>query len=212
MTDTAVTFINVFELPDEIDRDEFAAAWRSRVVEHMRTAPGFRDARLHRAVRPVTRFPLVNVSHWDSPEQAAASQDNPDWQRTLRDIPAGVRPNTGLYDIVHDFASPTDREWDGPGVTFMNVFEIDPAGVDEFAENWAERAKLMQAAPGFRDVLLHRARSTDTRFQLVNVAHWDSIEQWQAATQQPAMAASATAARAHATPNAAIYTVVVEVD
>lgn len=209
MTDSAVTFINAFELPDELDLDTFAESWRLR-AEHMRAAPGFRDARLHRAVRPGTRFPIVNVAHWDSPEHMATAQADPQWQQAMREIPAGVQANPGFYHIVHDFPALTERTLDGPGVTFMNVFEIDPAAVDDFAKTWAERAQFMQSAPGFRNVLLHRALSADTRFQLVNVAHWDSLELWQAATQQAPMQSATAAARTQATPNTGIYEVVTE--
>lgn len=208
---STVTFINAFELPGELDLDDFTQAWRAR-AEHMRAAPGFRDARMHRAVRPNTRFPIVNIAHWDAAEQVEAAQGNPAWRQLLQRLPAGAHANPGLYRIVHDFPALTERESEGPGVTFMNIFEIAPDAVDDFAESWAARARLMQSAPGFRNVLLHRALSPDTRFQLVNVAQWDSLELWQAATEQAPMQAATTAARAQATPNAAIYRVAFELN
>jgi hypothetical protein len=39
----------------------------------------------------------------------------------------------------------------------------------------------MAAAPGFWDTRLHQALSPQARFQLVNVAHWDSQADLQAA-------------------------------
>jgi hypothetical protein len=39
----------------------------------------------------------------------------------------------------------------------------------------------MSTHPGFRDTRLHRAPSPEGRFQLVNVAHWDSAESYAAA-------------------------------
>jgi heme-degrading monooxygenase HmoA len=62
---------------------------------------------------------------------------------------------------------------DGP-VTLINIFEVPAEQVDEFVERWYARARFMAAAPGFRDATLHRAVSPLSRFQLVNVAHWDS--------------------------------------
>jgi heme-degrading monooxygenase HmoA len=96
------------------------------------------------------------------------------------------------------------------GVTFINVFEIPADRIDEFIEQWRERAQHMRAAPGFRDVRLHRALLPDTRFQLVNVAHWDSVEACEAAGMKPAVVASVDEARKVAEANPALYEVVAE--
>ncbi|WP_280241340.1 antibiotic biosynthesis monooxygenase family protein [Nocardia abscessus] len=96
------------------------------------------------------------------------------------------------------------------GVTFINVFEIPAEQIDEFVENWRERARIMREAPGFRDVRLHRALLADTRFQLVNVAHWDSAEACEAAGAHPAVLASVDDARKTADANPALYEVVAE--
>ena len=42
----------------------------------------------------------------------------------------------------------------------------------------------MSRQPGFRSFRLHRALSPDSRFQLVNVAEWDSADALHAATAQ----------------------------
>lgn len=68
----------------------------------------------------------------------------------------------------------------GP-VTFINVFEIPADRVSGFLEGWAERARIMSTKQGFRDTRLHRALSPEGRFQLINVAHWDSVEAYAAA-------------------------------
>ena len=55
----------------------------------------------------------------------------------------------------------------------------------DFAERqWQERAEFLGRQPGFRSLRLHRALNRDSRFQLVNVAEWDSAEALQAATAQ----------------------------
>ncbi|MGH2881521.1 MAG: antibiotic biosynthesis monooxygenase family protein [Solirubrobacteraceae bacterium] len=71
--------------------------------------------------------------------------------------------------------SAADRKMreDGP-ITLINVFEVPAEQVDEFIDRWRDRAKIMATAPGFRDSRLHRAVSPQARFQLINVAHWDS--------------------------------------
>src|SRR2546423_7825321 len=81
-------------------------------------------------------------------------------------------------------------ESDAP-VTLINVFEIDATNVESFMEGWRERAEFMSTQPGFRSFRLHRALSPDSRFQLVNVAEWDSLEALRAATSDERFQASA---------------------
>jgi heme-degrading monooxygenase HmoA len=75
----------------------------------------------------------------------------------------------------------TQQENNSP-VTLINVFEVPTGHVDAFIARWRERAALMSTKPGFLDSRLHRALSSQTRFQLVNVAHWESREAYRAAT------------------------------
>ncbi|MGK8486955.1 antibiotic biosynthesis monooxygenase family protein [Nocardia asiatica] len=96
------------------------------------------------------------------------------------------------------------------GVTFINIFEISADQIDEFVEHWHERARIMRTAPGFRDVRLHRALLPDTRFQLVNVAHWDSVEACEAVGARAAVLASVDEARKTADANPAFYQVIAE--
>jgi heme-degrading monooxygenase HmoA len=78
-------------------------------------------------------------------------------------------------------------------VTFINVFEIDPKDIDEFLEGWRQRADFMRTQPGFRSFRLLRAQSPDSRFQLVNVAEWESAEAIATAQAQPEFRASVRA-------------------
>lgn len=70
-------------------------------------------------------------------------------------------------------------------VTLINVFEVPTEHVDEFIALWRERAALMTTKPGFLDSRLHRALSSQTRFQLVNVAHWESRQAMEVGTADP---------------------------
>ncbi len=96
------------------------------------------------------------------------------------------------------------------GVTFINVIEISAEHIDQFVEQWRERAALMRKARGFRDVRLHRALLPDMRFQLVNAAHWDSAEACEAAGTNAAVVASVETARKVAEANPGIHEVVAE--
>ena len=71
----------------------------------------------------------------------------------------------------------------GP-ITLINVFEIRHDDVEEFLLEWRERAEFLGRQPGFRSLRLHRAVNPDSRFQLVNVAEWDSAQALDAATAQ----------------------------
>lgn len=72
----------------------------------------------------------------------------------------------------------------GGAITLINVFELRPQDIEPFVRQWQERAKFMGRQPGFRSLRLHRALSPDARFQLVNVAEWESAEALRAATAQ----------------------------
>jgi heme-degrading monooxygenase HmoA len=77
----------------------------------------------------------------------------------------------------------------------INPFEV-PEGVDDdrFLEGWGRAADFMRSQPGFVESQLHRAVSPNPRFRFVNVAKWESPQDFQAAVRSPefqAMAASA---------------------
>jgi heme-degrading monooxygenase HmoA len=104
-------------------------------------------------------------------------------------------------------------EGGGP-VTFINVFEVPVEQIDAFIAQWRERAKIMSTAPGFRDSRLHRALSSQTRFQIINVAHWDNRQAWEAATANPEfqerLRALADDTEVQISANPALYQVVVD--
>src|SRR6266496_2278309 len=99
-------------------------------------------------------------------------------------------------------------------VTLINVFEVPAEHVDVFIAHWRERAALMREKPGFLDSRLDRALSAQTRFQLVNVAHWESREAYQAAIADTEFQARISAVTAEAqvpiSANPALYQVAVE--
>lgn len=100
----------------------------------------------------------------------------------------------------------------GP-ITFINVFEIDHDKVEPFLEGWRERAEFMSKQPGFRSFRLHRALTPDARFQLVNVAEWESAEALHAARAQQYFQESTrrSVEDFEVTAHPAIYRVAVEV-
>ena len=100
----------------------------------------------------------------------------------------------------------------GGAVTFINVFEVPVKQIDTFIVHWRELAKIMSTAPGFRGLRLHRALSSQTRFQIVNVANWESPQAWEAAVANPefqdGLRALAEDAEVQFSANPALYEVV----
>lgn len=79
----------------------------------------------------------------------------------------------------------TIEESDQDSVTFINVFDIPEDEIDTFIERWQERSRFTTTADGFISAELHRAIDSETRFKLINVTTWKSLEHFRAATQQP---------------------------
>jgi heme-degrading monooxygenase HmoA len=78
----------------------------------------------------------------------------------------------------------SDPHTDQPFV-FVNTIEIPSEQVDAFLDGWRERAEFMRHRPGFLGYRLLRALLPDSRFQLVNVARWDSQEAFGNAVADP---------------------------
>jgi heme oxygenase (mycobilin-producing) len=99
----------------------------------------------------------------------------------------------------------------GP-VTLINVFEIDQDKIDPFVDEWRARAEFMSKQPGFRSSRLHRALMPESRFQLINVAEWETEEALRAATSQEYFQKSARRSVQDfaATAHPAIYRVAIE--
>ena len=66
-------------------------------------------------------------------------------------------------------------------VILINTFEVPPDRGDEFLAGWSKAAEYMRRQNGFAGTRLHRALSPEARFGFVNVAEWESPQQFQAA-------------------------------
>jgi heme oxygenase (mycobilin-producing) len=66
-------------------------------------------------------------------------------------------------------------------VVLINPFEVPPGNDDQFLMGWERVAEYMREQPGFISSRLHRALSTDARFRFINVAEWQSPQDFQAA-------------------------------
>ncbi|MHA6763782.1 antibiotic biosynthesis monooxygenase family protein [Streptacidiphilus sp. PAMC 29251] len=66
-------------------------------------------------------------------------------------------------------------------IVFINCFEVPLGREKEFLALWSQIDDYMCAKPGFRWRKLHLSLDPHTRLRYVNVAGWDSAEQFDAA-------------------------------
>ena len=76
-----VIVINPFEVPK--GNEEQALAMWDKFAEYFRKQPGYVSAKLHRAINPDTRFHLVTVAEWESPDHFMAALNNPELQKIV---------------------------------------------------------------------------------------------------------------------------------
>ncbi|WP_269585240.1 antibiotic biosynthesis monooxygenase family protein [Roseibium sp. Sym1] len=97
VTTEPVTLINAFEVPaGEIDR---TIAFWEKARDFLKEQPGFRSTRLHRALSPETRFQLINVARWQSPEAFRAAMRKMQ-QSDLAGEMRGTVFHAGLYRVI----------------------------------------------------------------------------------------------------------------
>ena len=78
-------------------------------------------------------------------------------------------------------------------LVLINPFEVpEDMNNDRFLEGWGQAANYMRSRPGFVATRLHRAVSPKPRFRFVNVAEWESPQDFQAAVTSPEFQAMAT--------------------
>jgi heme-degrading monooxygenase HmoA len=66
----------------------------------------------------------------------------------------------------------------------INLFSMPAELVDDFVGGWEASTAAAKDAPGFRGTRLHRSLDPDAPYPVVNVARWDSAEDWRAAFDQ----------------------------
>ena len=91
-------------------------------------------------------------------------------------------------------------------VVLINPFEVPSEVPDEqFLAGWQRAADVLRTRPGFVGSRLHRALAGDARFRFINVAEWESPEDFRAAVGDPSFAELA----ANSPPNyPALYEIV----
>ena len=77
-------------------------------------------------------------------------------------------------------------------VILINAFEVPAAEAETFIAAWEKTRDYLETQPGYIDTALHRALTPDAEFQFVNVAQWQTPEEFRAAIQSPGFQQAAT--------------------
>ena len=76
-------------------------------------------------------------------------------------------------------------------IVLINAFEVPAAEAGAFVAAWCSARDYLRSQPGYIDTVLHQSIRPGAEFQFVNVAHWQTAEDFIAATQSPGFGESA---------------------
>jgi heme oxygenase (mycobilin-producing) len=80
---------------------------------------------------------------------------------------------------------------DTMSLTLINIFEVPAGDEAEFIAAWEKTRDYLQTLPAHIETALHQSLH-DTQFRFVNIAHWTSEEEFNAALSSPGFRESAT--------------------
>ena len=66
----------------------------------------------------------------------------------------------------------------------INVFEIPPGQEKAVLDAWEKARSFLAKEPGYVSTELHQSLTPDARFQLINIAKWESPEAFKRATER----------------------------
>jgi heme oxygenase (mycobilin-producing) len=67
----------------------------------------------------------------------------------------------------------------------INVFEVPASQDEEFLASWEQGKAFMEQQPGYVSTALHRSLDPTTKFRYINVANWESAQDFSAALNTP---------------------------
>ena len=68
-------------------------------------------------------------------------------------------------------------------VILINTFTVPVGKVEEAIGMWEKARDFLKNQPGYLSTKLHRSLSADAKYQLINVAEWQNVETFKAATK-----------------------------
>ena len=76
-------------------------------------------------------------------------------------------------------------------LTLINAFEVPGEQAEQFIAAWEKTRDYLRSQPGYVDTALHQAVTPGADFQFVNIAHWQTAEDFRAAILSPGFLESA---------------------
>jgi heme-degrading monooxygenase HmoA len=92
-------------------------------------------------------------------------------------------------------------------LVLINAFEVPGEEAEQFIAAWEKTRDYLATQPGYVGTALHQAVTPGAEFEFVNVAHWQTAQDFQAAIQSPGFRETA-AGLAGYRPHPALYQVV----
>ncbi|WP_375750079.1 antibiotic biosynthesis monooxygenase family protein [Vibrio sp. HN007] len=88
-----------------------------------------------------------------------------------------------LLNLAHANQGQVNHD-NNSAVTLINPFIVPVNKLDETIAMWEKARDFLQQQPGYISTELHQAISTDSEYQLINVAKWKSAKEFKAATKK----------------------------
>ena len=76
-------------------------------------------------------------------------------------------------------------------LVLINAFEVPEGNDDEFVAAWQSAREFLETQPGYAGTTLHQSVSPDSEFRFVNVARWQTAQEFQTAVTSDAFRAAA---------------------
>ena len=92
-------------------------------------------------------------------------------------------------------------------LTLINAFEVPGDQAEQFIAAWEKTRDYLATQPGYVDTALHQAVMPGAEFLFVNIAHWQTAEDFGAAIQSPGFLESATGLAGYR-PHPGLYQIV----
>ncbi len=126
-----------------------------------------------------------------------------------------IRSTIGLTAILLLFVASCDTKKSNMDtekseyVTLINSFEVPIGKLEESIKYWEACRDFLKNEPGYVATKLHQSIKDDARFQLVNVAIWESAQAFMNASKKMSKELEVPPTKG-LIPNAALYTIIRE--
>lgn len=124
---------------------------------------------------------------WDMDDDDALSQEEQTLSQSKDFYTASDRSNKPINfetfkSGLRIIAEMNDAVNSVTDVTLINVFEVPKGALEEAIDMWTKGRDFLQTQPGYVSTALHQSIAPDAKYALINVAVWESVEDFKAAS------------------------------